>query len=100
MKTEGLIVFPAHALLIVEERLQERQEVGELPVDMDVTDFAIRLLGSPLRAMSRVVLPCPPAPLEIPESGGLLSRGCCCYPCSTLLGRGGAAKVPNGQRYP
>jgi hypothetical protein len=40
----SLIVFLAHALLILEERLRERQEAGELPADMDVTDFALRLL--------------------------------------------------------
>jgi hypothetical protein len=39
-----MIVFPAHALLILEERLRERQAAGELPSDLDVTDFALRLL--------------------------------------------------------
>jgi hypothetical protein len=41
---EGLIVFPAYQLLVVEERLRERQEAGELPLEMDPTDFALRLL--------------------------------------------------------
>jgi len=39
----SLVIFHAHALLIVEERLRE-QEAGELPPEMDATDFAIRLL--------------------------------------------------------
>lgn len=39
-----MIVLPAHALLILEERLRERQEVGELPPEIDVTEFALRLL--------------------------------------------------------
>jgi hypothetical protein len=39
-----LIVFPAYQLVVVEERLRERQEAGELPLEMDSTDFALRLL--------------------------------------------------------
>jgi hypothetical protein len=38
-----LIAFPTHALLILEERLRERQEAGELPPEMDPTDLALRL---------------------------------------------------------
>jgi hypothetical protein len=38
-----MVAFPAHALLILEERLAE-QEAGELPPEMDPTDFALRLL--------------------------------------------------------
>ena len=34
----------AHAPLILEERLRERQEAEELPTDMDVTAFALQLL--------------------------------------------------------
>jgi hypothetical protein len=37
------IAFPTHALLILEERLRERQEAGELPPEMDPTDLALRL---------------------------------------------------------
>jgi hypothetical protein len=39
-----MIVFPVHALLIVEERSRERQRAGEMPPDMDPTYFALRLL--------------------------------------------------------
>jgi hypothetical protein len=39
-----LIAFPAHALLIVEERLRERQEAGELSSETDVTGLALQLL--------------------------------------------------------
>jgi hypothetical protein len=38
------ISFPAHQLLVLEERLREREEAGELPPEMDPTDFALRLL--------------------------------------------------------
>jgi len=39
-----VIIFPAHELLVVEERLRERQEAGELPTEMNPTDFALRLV--------------------------------------------------------
>jgi hypothetical protein len=39
-----MILFPAHVLLVLEERLRERQEAGELPPEMDLTDFALKLL--------------------------------------------------------
>jgi hypothetical protein len=40
-----LISFPAHALLIVEERLREQQAEGvEMPVSIDLDDLALRIL--------------------------------------------------------
>jgi hypothetical protein len=42
--TSNLVAFPAYQLLVLEERLRERQEAGELPAKMDPTDFALRLL--------------------------------------------------------
>jgi hypothetical protein len=39
-----LIVFPAYQLLVVEERLGERQEAGRTAPEMDPTDLALRLL--------------------------------------------------------
>lgn len=38
------IAFPAHALLILEERLRERQAEGELPIEADVTELALKML--------------------------------------------------------
>jgi hypothetical protein len=35
-----LLSFPAYQLLVLEERLRERHEAGELPPEMDPTDFA------------------------------------------------------------
>jgi hypothetical protein len=40
-----LIVFPAHALLILEERLQEQEAEGvEMPEGMERDELALRLL--------------------------------------------------------
>jgi hypothetical protein len=39
-----LVAFPAHALLILEERLRERQEEGELAIEADVTELALKIL--------------------------------------------------------
>jgi hypothetical protein len=38
------VSFPAHALLILEERLRERQAEGELPIEADVTELALKVL--------------------------------------------------------
>jgi hypothetical protein len=38
------VSFPAQALLILEERLRERQAEGDLPIDADLTQLALRLL--------------------------------------------------------
>ena len=40
-----LIVFPAHALLIVEERLREQEAEGvTMPEDMERDELALRIL--------------------------------------------------------
>jgi hypothetical protein len=40
-----LIVFPAHALLIVEERLREQEAEGvEMPVGIERDELALRIL--------------------------------------------------------
>lgn len=45
MPARPLVSFPAHALLILEERLQEPEsEVTQLPSGMDPTEFALRVL--------------------------------------------------------
>jgi hypothetical protein len=38
------VAFPAHALVILEERLRERQAQGELPIEADVTELALKML--------------------------------------------------------
>jgi hypothetical protein len=41
----SLVVFPAHALLIVEERLREQQAEGvETPKGMPLEELALRIL--------------------------------------------------------
>jgi hypothetical protein len=40
----GLVSFPAHALLIVEERLRADQRDGLLAPDADVTELALKIL--------------------------------------------------------
>jgi hypothetical protein len=43
--SEDLIAFPAHALLIVEERLKEQEsEDVEMPAGMDLDELALRIL--------------------------------------------------------
>jgi hypothetical protein len=44
MERPGLVSFPAHALSILEERLRERQAEGELPIEADVTELALKIL--------------------------------------------------------
>jgi hypothetical protein len=38
------VAFPAHALLILEERLRDRQAEGEVPIEADVFELALKML--------------------------------------------------------
>jgi len=41
----GLVVFPAHALLIIEERLREQEAEGvKMPEGMEPDELALRIL--------------------------------------------------------
>jgi len=41
----GLVSFPPHAVLILEERLKEHQAQGLLPPTVDVTGMALKILS-------------------------------------------------------
>lgn len=51
---DRMIAFPAHALLIVEERLKEHQADGTLDPAADVTELALKST-SPLRNPSPIL---------------------------------------------
>jgi hypothetical protein len=43
--TRGLIVFPTHALLVVEERLREQEAAGvRMPEGMELDELALLVL--------------------------------------------------------
>jgi hypothetical protein len=59
------VSFPPHALLILEERLRERQEEGSLPSQADVTELALQILvlaqvapAAPLMLDTSFLAPC------------------------------------------
>lgn len=54
-----LITFPAHALLIVEERLKEQEAEGvEMPAGMDRDELALRILiAASLAGASAAAIP-------------------------------------------
>jgi hypothetical protein len=59
----ALVAFPAHALLVLEERLKEHQADGTLDSSADVTELALRLLVISVRQGSPSGLTDPSGPV-------------------------------------
>jgi hypothetical protein len=46
------VAFPAHALLVLEERLRDDQAEGMLPANVDITLLALKILLCAHRVLS------------------------------------------------